>query len=112
MEKWKRIGLLIGVFSGLTGIYVYTRSGVYAAMLAIFFIGWILYRFSSGDRIITTLSWTMNPFMSGIVGFLAGLTYFEYRGAAFGDLMMFSVATGLLGTASGMFVFKYWNIGD
>lgn len=96
----------------LIGYTAYYRTGSAEAVFAIFAVSWILYRFTSYEKIWDTLGFFINPLMLAFITLLLGATYFILEGNYLDLSLKFGLGTALLGAALAMWLYKYWTIGD
>lgn len=104
--------LLIGLAAGYAGYYVYTRSGLVSGIIALLAVAWLLYRFSSAENAWDTLEMLTQPPAAAFIFFLAGFTFFASRGTPFTLSLLISIGLALIGAVTGMFLYKYWDIGE
>jgi len=103
---------VITFLAAALGYFAYQRTDGLSAVFVIFTATWILYRFTSYEKIWGFLGYFLNPTMAAYVALLVGTTYFIYRGHFIDISLNYGLGTALIGAAIGMLVYKYWNIGE
>lgn len=111
MESQTLRAVLIGTVSGLAGYYTFRRTEIFSAIVVLFTVAWIIYRFSAPDRAWNTMGKLINPFIATIISFLAGFSYSAVKGNPAMVSLQLGLAAALLGAALSMLGYKYWNIG-
>lgn len=110
---WKSIlYLLISMIAGYTGYYAYTQSGLLSGIIVLLAVMWLLYRLSSGERTWKTFGLLINPPTAALLFFLVSFTFTSLQSNSFNYSMVFGISAALIGLVSGMFLHKYWTIGD
>lgn len=104
--------ILIGAIAGSLGYFAYQRSEFLAALVVVFTVSWLLYRFSGYQLAWDTLSAFKNPFMMAIIVGLAGISYYALEGNFLPESLGFGFGLALLGAALAMLLYKYWHIGE
>jgi len=103
---------LITVLAAATGYFAYQRTDALSAVFAVFAATWIMYRFTSYEKIWNFLGYFLNPTMTAYILLLIGTTYFIYQGHFLDISLNYGLGTALIGAAIGMLIYKYWNIGE
>lgn len=104
--------LLIAAAAAVVGYYAHMRAGVLSAVVVLFTAAWLMYRFSSADKALSTLGILLNPLFTTLAFFLLGFSYSAIEGNHIIVSTLLGLAAAFFGTAFSQLVFKYWNIGE
>jgi hypothetical protein len=111
-----RAALFIGVGGTAAVIahrYFYPEKvGLLSALVVLFTVSWFIYRFTGPELVWNTFSMLKNPPIMALIAFLAAFTYHSFYGNPFNQASVFALGAAFLGAALGMWLFKYWTIGD
>lgn len=86
-------------------------TGLYTAILAFIGGSWLFYNLSSYTRIWNTFAMLQNPAQAFLLYTSGALLYFALIGYQLQELVLTSLAAGLLGAALAVLFNVYWNIG-
>lgn len=111
--SWQKLFayVFIGAVAGGIGYGIYERSELMTAIVGVFTVSWLLYRFTGKKMAWDTISELKNPFMMAIIAALAGITYYAAKGNFFPESLGFGLGVAMIGAAVSMLLYKYWNIG-
>ena len=98
--------------AALLGYLAYQRTNTVSAVFVIFATAWILYRFTSYQKIWDFIGYFIHPVMLAILGLLIGTTQFIFKGNVLNISIKYGLGTALLAAALAMWLYKYWNIGE
>lgn len=113
MAHNKTLGyIFITVLAAALGYFAYQRTDALSAVFVIFAATWILYRFTSYEKVWDFFEYFLNPTITAYIALLLGTTYFIYRGHFLDISLNYGLGTALIGAAIGMLIYKYWNIGE
>ncbi|QKQ98178.1 hypothetical protein GKQ38_01425 [Candidatus Nanohaloarchaea archaeon] len=112
MPNNKTLGYtFITALAATTGYFAYQRTSAASAVFVIFATAWILYRFTSYEKIWDFLGYFIKPPMLAFIALLIGTTYFIFEGHLLNISLKYGLGIALLGAALAMWLYKYWNIG-
>lgn len=105
------VPLVAGGIAAIAAHQVYPELGLNSALIVLFCVGWLVYRFTSGKRVWNTFSFLKNPPIAGMIGFFLSFIYFSFEYRVFPEALLLSIGFGIIGVAVGALFYKYWNIG-
>lgn len=101
----------IALLSSIGAYIAYQRSTFFSAILVFFTLAMVLWGFRSVPAAWGSIGSLTSPLLMAMVSFMAGFSYYAFKGHLFGQSVVFGLGTAFLGGALSMLLFKYWHMG-
>lgn len=105
------IPLIVGSIAAFTAHQVYPELSLTSALIVLFCASWLVYRFTTGERIWNTFGFMKHPPIAGLIAAFISFIYFSLEYRPFPEAFLISIGFLVVGVVMGAWLNKYWNIG-
>lgn len=102
--------LAAGVVSGGAAFLRYSEIGLPAALMVMFAVSYLLWRFTDSSRAVNTIGFLKIPPVAAFMTFLVCFLYLSFQGYSSANTWLYSSGVALLGGLTSIVLNTLWNI--
>lgn len=102
--------LAVGVVSGVAAFLRYSEIGIPAALMVMFAVSYLLWRFTDPSRAFYTVGYLKSPPIAAFMTFLICFLYLSFQGYSSANTWLYSFGVALLGGLISVILNTIWTI--